>query len=316
VNANIDDVSVQLTTSEACDAVAGIVGNLAVRNGGTLTLRRTRAHVELGNCPQSANTFGAFIGIAVVSKGGILNINDSLAKGNMSFPRFGSFSGNFIGTLSASSPGSIGTLQRVASLADLVVAGDYPVAPGESGGLVGHLNATDGGAISFTQSYNTGGLHVTNSNGAANSGGLIGSSGISGSGSSFKVVDCYALSNVQSDGAHSGISPGFGRLSVTGTSNVLFERIFISGTTSGPSLALVGGFLGDGRTATNVFGSELFYDQTIDTHPAVGGGPSIAAIVGKTTTQMRSAATYATWNSTVWNIVDGQLPTLKGLPIP
>jgi hypothetical protein len=312
----IDDVSAVLTTSEACDAAAGLVGNLAVSNGGKVDIQRTRVQVDLGTCPQSNNTFGAFIGIAVVSKAGILNINDSLAKGNISFPRFGSFSGNFIGTVEVNNPGSVTTLQRVASLADLIVAGDYPVAPGESGGLVGHLNANDGAAISITQSYNTGSLEVTNSNGAAHSGGLVGSAGVNGSGSSFKVADCYALSNVKSAGLHTGVSAGFGYLSVAGTGSVVFERIFISGSTSGPNLALAGGFLGDGRTATNVSGSELFYDQTIDAHPAVGGGPSIAAIVGKTTTQMTSAATFATWDPAVWNMVDGQLPTLKGLPIP
>ena len=43
---------------------------------------------------------------------------------------------------------------------------------------------------------------------------------------------------------------------------------------------------------------------------------SLTGASGLTDTQMRSAATYSTWDATVWNITDGLYPTLRNAPLP
>ncbi len=60
------------------------------------------------------------------------------------------------------------------------------------------------------------------------------------------------------------------------------------------------GFSGGSGTITN-----CFWDTTVSGAATSGGG------TGKTTAEMKTAATFSAWDSNIWNIQDGEYPTLK-----
>jgi len=60
------------------------------------------------------------------------------------------------------------------------------------------------------------------------------------------------------------------------------------------------GFSGGSGTITN-----CFWDTTVSGAATSGGG------TGKTTAEMKTAATFSEWDSNIWNIQDGEYPTLK-----
>jgi hypothetical protein len=109
------------------------------------------------------------------------------------------------------------------------------------------------------------------------------------------VTDCYATGSVSGGGSIGGF--------IGSHDGTLVERCYAAGGVSG--LDRVGGLIGDGSGPVNF----CFWDITATGRTDSDGG------VGKTTAEMRKAATFldAGWDfGTVWTIREGQdYPRLK-----
>ncbi len=145
------------------------------------------------------------------------------------------------------------------------------------GGLVGSIYAGDG--ILGTVERCSANCTVTASIFA--SGGLVGH-------------NYGSISNSHSAGTVNSTSTQAGGLAYTqgGTVTNCYSITVISDKGAG--------FSGGSGTITN-----CFWDTTVSGAATSGGG------TGKTTAEMKTAATFSAWDSNIWNIQDGEYPTLK-----
>ena len=319
-NSRISDISVEIATVNAVDLVGGLAGGLLVEGSAGCTIERVKTNVDIGQNTETLNSFGAFIGYIVVETGGQLSIAEGAARGTLTLASYGAFSGNFIGTLLARDANTIVNLTRLASTAALLTTSSYPTNPGRNGGLVGALGTSTGAAVRITRSYNAGLVHLlapavplaTNVHG-----GLFGILSAQTAGS-IEVSDCSSSANIVADGRHSELSPGIGFLSVDATASLTLQRVLVSGQLAPSPTSNVtsqGGWIGLANVQAPVVAIDLWFDSDVNPVPAVGNG-TFSSVTGKTHAELLTAATYASWDTAIWNVADGQLPTLRGLPTP
>lgn len=115
------------------------------------------------------------------------------------------------------------------------------------------------------------------------------------------LIDCYAEGgSVTTDGDRAGGLIGF--LSSVGVLHDCYGATEIAGSVS----SRVGGLIG--YTSGEVF--DCYFDTDVATTAAIGGG-SGSTFWRKTTSEMKTAATFSSWNDAVWDIADGSYPALR-----
>ena len=130
--------------------------------------------------------------------------------------------------------------------------------------------------------------------GVENVGGLV---GYMSSAERVKVSNSYSLASVTGTGT--GNKPVGG---LVGYNNKAIENCYAVGLVTGTGTGTyVGGLVGTNESTV----TSSYYDSTTTTQSDTGKG------VGKITTDMKQAATFAGWDTSIWNIADGSYPTLK-----
>jgi hypothetical protein len=146
-----------------------------------------------------------------------------------------------------------------------------------AGGLVGENTGT------ISQSYSQASVQNLNT----------GSGGLVGFHSSGSITNCYATGNITNGASYAG-----GLVGIIGGGSVSYSYstgtvVMIGGT---------GGFIGSGTS------THSFWDTQTSARPTSSG-----AETGLSTSLMQTASTFtsAGWDTTIWNIQNGQYPTLK-----
>ena len=179
--------------------------------------------------------------------------------------------------------GLVGSVNKGPTISNSYATGSVESSANGVGGLVGTLQS-DSGSSTISKSYATG--PVT---GVDKVGGLVGSV----SNSSTTIENSYATGEVTGkdyvggfagDVTYSTINNSYAIGSVTGDSNV-------------------GGFVGD------YYGYKYINNSYWDTETTVQSTSDGGS--GKTTDEMKKADTYSAWDTDVWNIVNGNYPTLR-----
>ncbi len=281
----IEDVHLISGSVSGTSYVGGLVGTL----GGS-EIRRSSADCSVSGVDQC---MGGLVGLVNASAAAPATISECHAAGNVTASGIGA--GDSVGGLAgnvfrsctitqSSASGKVTGKARVGGLmgtnagevSRCFATGDVEgigaaVDTGSVGGLVGH---NSGGQIS--RCYAVGAVNSTNK--AA--GGLVGTNTYDGA-----IGDCYAMGAVQGVSQVGGlVGSNWGTITCT----------YATGLVTGESLR--GGLIGEGtEKCTNSY----WDTDTSGCSSSVGG----LGVVGKTTDQMKTQATYAGWDFTeVWDI--------------
>jgi hypothetical protein len=149
-----------------------------------------------------------------------------------------------------------------------------------TGGLVGYMYVSD---ASVSNSYATG-----NVSGTEQVGGLVGS--FNGT-----ISNSYATGNV------SGNSKVGGLVGIQ-NANTSISNSYSIGTVSGNSS--VGGLIGFQVAYGTKIVSQSFWDMNTSKQTTSSGG------VGKLTSEMKNITTFSSWDSVIWEIIQGSYPNL------
>ena len=129
---------------------------------------------------------------------------------------------------------------------------------------------------------------------------------------SGKIVDCYTAGTVTAtDDTLVHIGGFIGRLEGYNTSVTRCIAMAQVVCNASGEHVLIGGFVGrtvGGTYNANIY-EDCFYDKTVNNIDRVGSGRG-DGITAKSTDELKSAATYYAFDSSVWKVVDGELPSL------
>jgi hypothetical protein len=208
-----------------------------------------------------------------------------------------------------------------------------------AGGFIGNM-----GYGSISNCYSSGNAQAENG-----AGGFVGYVDTGRTDSRIKLEKCYSLGNITStkkDSYTNSTIGGFAGMIIFNQSNVNYVKVnnnySFGNIISADNGNCVGGFIGLLHVGSGLTGKlELINNYSIGKPTTTGSkGGFICAIsstgtktvtytnnfwdttasavsttagtaTGKTTTEMKTATTFSTWNATIWNIVEGQYPTLK-----
>ena len=187
-------------------------------------------------------------------------------------------SGNSVGGLAGGSTGAISICYTAGSVTGNAVVG----------GLVG-LQSFSG---TISKSYSTVSTLSSQVNAyQSNTGGLIGTA-------SGAISNSYATGSVTSSTSGTGQSNTGGLIGSLSLSAVV---------TNCYSTGAVIGYLPKGLIGITYGGAipTSYWDKT------TSGRTTSAAGIGKTTAEMKTATTFSTWDSGIWNIANGAYPTLR-----
>jgi uncharacterized repeat protein (TIGR02543 family) len=168
------------------------------------------------------------------------------------------------------------------------------------GGLVGSMLS---GTID--SSYTTG--SVTGDNGVSSGrngsiGGLVGNQG------GGRITNSYSTANVS--GSRNGAIGGLVGYLNAGTVSNSYSAGRVSTITSDVAIGGLVGYVYQGGTL-NSFWDTQTSGQATSPSGSVFMGVGVVGTAGKTTAQMKTPATFATWDPNIWNLVMGSYPTLK-----
>jgi len=176
--------------------------------------------------------------------------------------------------------GLFGYIGSGSSVSNVGLVGGTVTGGRDTGSLVGYnkgIISDSYAGVSVAGSYGVGGLVGWNSEGT--------------------IETSYATGNVSGAGDVGGLLGG----------NYLgpIQNVYATGSTNGKYA--VGGLVGSSYGTV----ADSFLDtEASGTVTGIGDGNTTGA-TGKTTIEMKTAATYAGWSTTVWNIAESSYPTLK-----
>lgn len=308
-HASIDSctVDVSIITPEGL-RIAGAVGNAGGSSSADNTISNITANVRL----QGEQYLGGIVGQNSMY---LLDSNSTSGtiEGNSS--ELSRYAGGIAGQNSGTSSGVRVSTTNSNSSVDIRNIVTY------AGGLVGFNTYAP-----VTNSYATGDVHAFQ----GYVGGLIG--GVQNGGASYPIDQVYATGDVSGDSLYQGgligqmgsatpVSNAYatgdvaGRKTVGGLigigSNVPITNSYSVGQVTGGED--VGGLIGDGNGSTITTDSYWDVETSNRTYSYAGEG--------KTTQEMYTPATFATWDSdTIWDICTNNYPVLKSLgqscPVP
>jgi hypothetical protein len=249
----------------------GFVGGLIGWVRGTVT----GSHA-IGNVTSAGDRIGGLVG--TVDQGTIIG---SYAQGNVTGR---DLVGGLIGTIG----GSISTSHATSTI----------ICRAWCGGITGNIGYGSGSGL-ISKSY----AHSTITSSGYSSGGLWASAGgITGYGyANYNIENCYASVTVNTTGADLGGIAGW-----TGGTITNSYAIPSYGSNGTPERGGLNGELGGA-----IIGS--FWNSDIDTTVVNTEGATANTVGASTTLEMKTAQTYITagWSSSIWNLQDGEYPTLK-----
>jgi hypothetical protein len=123
-----------------------------------------------------------------------------------------------------------------------------------------------------------------------------------------EIENCYSKGDIISTDNGRVVGGFIGRVYVESGKSVKLELENNYSTGKPTTTALKGGFI------STIFGSGTkiitftnnFWDSTTSLLSTTAGTATY-----KTTTEMKTPTTFSTWSTSIWNIVDGEYPTLK-----
>lgn len=312
----ISELGVELSFTDFRDAAGPLAGIMNVSRG-TLSISDTRTRMTYVDASNAQNTFAGLAGKIAVVNGGVATIDGAVTVGEIESLQNGAFVGGIVGSASANGAGSRFVLRRASTAMTLLSSANFPGVPGAFGGVIGQLSSDDGADVVVERAASATTV-TTFDSGSTYVGGLFGRVVIA-NGSTGRISDMIGSSDVHIAGATDGASMMLGGL-VMVSSSMSFERVVSTShiVADAPSMvarrgAVVGRGEGGGAPTTV---SDIFWSS--DVEPTAFGtmGYSFVGEEGKTDAQLRMPATYATWSPTVWNIVDGEYPSLIDIPVP
>jgi len=263
----------------------------------------------------------------VIKNLGVVNIRiqkTGLGGGGLADSNWGQITNSYTtGTLTATCTGSGYAGGLVGSTSGGIFVGHPPSISNSSSSVEVHLhNCVGGGLVGIAtqariaNSHSTGAVTIedysTYFNHSADIGGLAGSAvqGI--------ITNSYATGAVAvtSSGTGSVLAGGLVGEGTQGTFTNSYATGAVAVTSSGTGSVLAGGLVGNDTQATI---TNAFFDMN-SSGMSAGSGTTycmnyIAARglcgVGKTTAEMKTPTTFASWDTSIWNLVAGQYPTLK-----
>ncbi len=168
-----------------------------------------------------------------------------------------------------------------------VSANDY------NGGILGY-----GANVVIKGCYNTGDISAKN-----NLGGIVGNT----VGTKSEIINCYNAGKVTATDSTTNLIGGIVGLDANGS--LLVDSCYNTGKISGgaKNSGIVGGTSGTGDHYTKCYYLEGSAEQG---YGAPNKPDTEGKYISKTEAQMKTAATFVDWDTTIWNFVDGSYPTL------
>ncbi|MCL2860646.1 MAG: DUF5011 domain-containing protein [Oscillospiraceae bacterium] len=317
-NVGIDSGSVK-STNTVETKIGGLVGYLS---GGTVDNCYSDADVVSATGKDGSSGVGGLIGTAYGTSSGHSVITNSYATGTVSgMQDAGGFIGDVEATAAHASP--YVDISKCYSTGDVSISGALAY---QVGGFVGRTNGT----TTILDCYASGNVSSTSTYSIERIGGFVGWTQ-----DSTGIAYCYASGNVMSTNAsttnqNSGVGGFVGSTTTITTPKayirncLAFGNVLVGGAVkSDASLnARTGKFIGLNNGSNPTLLSNNYVNAAITTN----GTTSPATTTEMALTGLETASFYTTatnwfsiaaithtqaWDTTIWNIVDGQLPTLK-----
>jgi hypothetical protein len=147
-----------------------------------------------------------------------------------------------------------------------------------------------------------------------NIGGFVGTVGFTQSNTNYaKLNNNYSYGNITSADNGNCVGGFIGLINVNSGITAKLELINNYSIGKPTTTGSKGGFISTiSSTGTKTITYTYdFWDTTTSAYSSTAGSTTAGAIAGKITADMKIPATFSTWNATIWNIVNGEYPTLK-----
>ena len=144
--------------------------------------------------------------------------------------------------------------------------------------------------------------------GRGNTGGFIGGITSYQKSGTYNITfnDCFVQGNVTAPEYVGGWAPVYQNLG-NATVNVKMNRNYYAGKVTSINKKLYGAFTGyNSGTSVSVDYQDCYFDKTIS-----GITTTYGEAIGKTTKEMQTSETFASWPTDIWQIEDGKYPVLK-----
>lgn len=206
----------------------------------------------------------------------------------------GVLDGNGYSIKGVSATGGLFASTSNATIKNLTLSGVNITGAGNSGALVGTASGTTMNKVGVT------------------SGNVVGrvAGGLAGSSSSSTMINCFSTASVSVSNAGGEANGGglIGYSSGTNITNSYAAGGVSTSTPTTPPVIFLGGLIG--KSSGGSISGTFWNNQSSGQVSTSGGGSGI------TTDKMNTASTFSAWDTTIWNIQDGQAPLLKAFDEP